>query len=52
MGHEVVEVFPWGLFAMSNLSPGLEGIVQGHEIHLFSIYRQQSQGYTGRLVRS
>lgn len=45
MGLEVVDVFPWHLFDMTSLSPGLDSIVQGHEIytHLFSAHPLQNQ---------
>lgn len=45
--------FPGHLLDIPDLSSGLEGIVQGHEIdfHPFSAHPQQSQGWAGHSAR-
>lgn len=50
----LVELFPCHLFDMLYLSPGLEGILLGHEIciHLFSAQHPQLQGLTGTTLVS
>lgn len=43
MRLEVVGIFPWHLFGVPCLSPGLEGIVHEIYTHLFSAHLLQSQ---------
>ena len=43
MHLEVVDVFPWHLFDVPCLSPGLEGIVHEIYTHLVSAYLLQPQ---------